>query len=601
MNVDFKKLKEEVSKITKAGEIEKILKHDTLYKRIEETALENPDLVAINYLGNKITYRQLMTLIDNAAKGFSSLGVKKNDVVVMSMLSVPYGIVTLYALDKIGATMHMVNCAANKDELVRELSNFKSNLFVGNDIFCSEDTMQALKEQNITKIVTTSLTDALPKGMNVDKAKYKFIEKLKGLDKKKYDNINILNYEQLLELGRKSNFELPACSYEKDHIAAVAYTSGTTGHAKACVATWDAMDSMVQIMGMTEQDRFEKGDVMFNMTPLWIFYSLLNMVHEPLCLGVTLGLDPLFDPKDMVKRNEQYKFNHWLTSPPYIKDSIEKAKRKTDCSKWKIVLTGAEPLKNEVKFAADEFIRKNGGNTQLVQGYGANEGLGSLAYCYYENPSLGSVGKPCVGNFIKIVDPETKKEVGPNQSGIAYIYSPTLMKEYYNDEKSTKEALVKDENGATWYNTGDYIWLNDKGEMFFDDRVKRLVLTKDSQNNPTKISPARVKIAMENMDIIEEGELITIPDNQIINRPIGIIKLKTGIANTVKTQDEIKKYLNTVVPEYMVPKEIKFVDSIPLTSTKKPDIKKLEQMYIDDEFEAVKKTDKLNTKHIFKK
>ena len=106
---------------------------------------------------------------------------------------------------------------------------------------------------------------------------------------------------------------------------------------------------------------------------------------------------------------------------------------------------------------------------------------------------------------------------------------------------------------------------------------------------------------MENMDIIEEGELITIPDNQIINRPIGIIKLKTGIANTVKTQDEIKKYLNTVVPEYMVPKEIKFVDSIPLTSTKKPDIKKLEQMYIDDEFEAVKKTDKLNTKHIFKK
>ena len=578
MNVDFKKLREEVLKIEKAGEIEKILKHDTAYNRFKETAEENPDLTAINYFGNKMTYKQVLSLIDTAAKGFACLGTKKNDVVIMSMLPVPYGIVTFYALDKIGATIHLVNCAANKDELSRELKNFKSDIFVGNDIFCNNDTMSALKELNVSKIITISLTDAMPKTINADRIKYALIERLKGLPKKKYDGNNIINFEQLLELGRKSNIDVPICEYEKGHMATVAYTSGSTGTAKACVATWEGIDSMIQVMAMTEQGRFEKGDVMFTMIPLWIYYSLINMVHEPLCLGVTISFDPLYNPKDMVKRNEQYHFNHWLTTPFYIEKSITAAKD-TDCSKWKIILTGAEPLKNELKFKTDNYIKRNGGNTELVQGYGATEGLGSLLYCYYKNPSLGSVGKPCVGNFIKILDPETKEEVGPNESGIAYIYSPSLMKEYYNDAQSTEEALIKDENGAIWYNSGDYAWLNERGEMFFDDRVKRLVLTLDSQNNPTKISPARVKTIMENMDIIEKGELITIPDDKIVNKPIAVVKVKKGVAKNIQTKNSISDYLSDKIPEYMIPKEIIFVDSFPLNASSKVDLKKLEELY----------------------
>ena len=51
------------------------------------------------------------------------------------------------------------------------------------------------------------------------------------------------------------------------------------------------------------------------------------MIHEPLSLGVTLALDPLFNPKDIVKRNEQYKFNHWLTIPPYIKTMVDLSTR----------------------------------------------------------------------------------------------------------------------------------------------------------------------------------------------------------------------------------------------------------------------------------
>ena len=82
------------------------------------------------------------------------------------------------------------------------------------------------------------------------------------------------------------------------------------------------------------------------------------MIHEPLTLGVCLALDPLFKPTDIAKRNELYKFNHWLTIPPYIKTMVESGQN-IDCSRWKIIITGGAELSNDLKLKADEFIRKN--------------------------------------------------------------------------------------------------------------------------------------------------------------------------------------------------------------------------------------------------
>ena len=580
MNVNFKELREEVLKIKKAGEIENILTHETCYNRFKETAEESPNLTAINYLGNKMTFSQALSLIDDIARGFYSLGIRENDVVTVSMLPTLYGVATFYALDKIGVTQHLVNCAASKEELKRELSNFDSKIFICNDIFYTEDTATALKQKNVTTIITTSLTDGLPKVLNADKIKYTIIEISKGIRKKDYDNKHLMNFKQLLHIAKTNPVDVPICSYKSNHMAAVAYTSGSTGHSKACVATWEGIDSMVQTQAMSVQDLCSKGDTMFSTIPLWIFYSLINMIHDPLCMGMAVALDPLYDPKNLEKRNKQYQFNHWLTAPTFIEKSVHLTKRKIDCSRWKIIMTGGEPLKNETKRMADSFIQKNGGHVELGQGYGATESLGSLFCWYYKNPSLGSVGKACIGNFVKIIDPETGKEVDTNESGIAYVYSPSLMKEYYNDEESTKNTLIKDENGAIWYNTGDYVWLNERGEMFFDDRVKRLVLTIDDQNNPTKISPARVKSATEKIDIVEKCEIITIPDKRIINKPIAIIKLKSGIARDQKVQEKILAQLNHELPKYMIPKELKFIDEFPLTASSKVDLQKLEQIYL---------------------
>ena len=575
---ELRELKEKVINITEPGEIEKILKHKTMYERIKDTANRKPDYPALLYFGNVITYREFLTLIDTAAKGFSKLGIGYNDVVAMSMLATPYGIVSMYALDKLGATMHMVNCASNVDEIKRELSKIPSKNFIANDIFCNDDMRKLLNSIGVEKIITTSLLDGLPMGLNFDKMKFAFIEKLKGLDKKIYDGVNVINFNQLLDIGRKNNSNVVACSFEYNKLVSIAYTSGSTGDSKGCMATWEAIDSLVQVMGMTELGRFSPSDVMFSTFPLWIYYSMLNMIHEPLVLGVALGLDPLFDPKDISKRNAMYKFNHWLTIPPYIKTMVESGK-KIDCSRWKLIVTGGAALDNDVKIKADYFIRRNGGVAHVEQGYGASECLGSFSYGYTENPTLGSLGTPCVGNMVKVLDVDTKEELGINKVGVGYLYSPALMSGYYGDEVATNHNLVRDENGVIWYNTEDLISINEKNELFLEGRIRRIALTIDAKGNPTKIIPERTKKCISLMPEINDCEVITVPDENIVNKAIAFIVLNENVFPTEDLKHRILLYCQTNIPEYMIPADIVYLDKIPVNASKKHDLKELEKMY----------------------
>ena len=200
---NFDASKKQVEQIKVAGEIDKVLTYKTVYERFRDTANEMPDSIAINYLGNKITYRAFLNIIDTAAKGFSELGIGYSDVVTLSALPTPYGIASFYALDKLGAVSHMINSLTNVEEIKRELSNFESKYFVGNDLFCSEEKQAVYRSAGVEKIITISLLGSLPRGFNPDKLKFFFVEKVKGLPKKAYDPSKLLGFCQLLEIGEK--------------------------------------------------------------------------------------------------------------------------------------------------------------------------------------------------------------------------------------------------------------------------------------------------------------------------------------------------------------------------------------------------------------
>ena len=577
MKVDFKRLRKEVEQITIPGEIDNLFNYDTPYRRFHETALEKPDQIVLKYMGRVYTYKELLELADNLAKGFYDLGVRKDDVVTVSMLGTPYGIATFYALDKIGACQHMVNSASGIDELKREFHNFESKYFVANDIFCNEDILEELKAVGVEKVVVSSLLDGMPNTINYDKSKYLAIEKLKGLKSKFIDQKDVLTIKNLESRGKRCS-DVEAVEYEDNHLAVVSYTSGSMGQSKAIDVTWDAIDAFIYIYGMTEDGRYEQEDTLFDTFPLWINYSLFNMVHEPVCLGICVALDPIFDPKNMVRRNKQYGINHWPTIPQYV-GQVANLDLKLDCSAWKVISVGGTELTPEVKAKVDKYIADHNGTAEIVQGYGAGECLGSVAYGYYDNPTPGTLGKPCVGIMTKFVDPETREDLGPDaKEGLLYICSPAMMIGYHNDVESTDNSLVKDDNGIIWFNTEDIMRTNEKGELVFVDRLRRMALTV-YDNKPAKIVPAKTEQCIAKLDDVEMVAVITVPDEEVVNKPVAYIVTKDGVVENEIFRSSIIDYCNANVSGHQVPTEVIFIPEMPLTTSRKPDFKQLAAMY----------------------
>ncbi|MFR6066405.1 MAG: AMP-binding enzyme [Eubacterium sp.] len=155
------------------------------------------------------------------------------------------------------------------------------------------------------------------------------------------------------------------------------------------------------------------------------------------------------------------------------------------------------------------------------------------------------------------------------------------MKEYYGDEAATQKNLVPDENGVLWYNTEDLLHVNEKGEIFLDGRIRRIVLTYDENGNPTKIIPDKLKNVLLNRADIEKCEVITVPDGVKVNVSIAFVVPKDKNFKSDEFRRELIDYSKENVPEYMIPKDIVFIDDIPVTSSSKPDLKTLEKMYMD--------------------
>ena len=94
------------------------------------------------------------------------------------------------------------------------------------------------------------------------------------------------------------------------------------------------------------------------------------------------------------------------------------------------------------------------------------------------------------------------------------------------------------------------------------------------------------------MEDISKCEVITVPDDKVVNKPIAFVVVKEGILPTEELKSKILSYCELHVPEYMVPADIIYLEDIPLNAGKKPDLKELERIYNEGIKLTVKKVKK---------
>lgn len=538
----------------------------SIYEYMYENNKDYPKDIALNYYGRKITYAELFANIDRTAKAFQTIGIKEGEIVTVALPSIPEALYVVYALNKIGAVANMIHLLAGKNEIIGYLNEVKSRVAV---IF--DKTMDILgdgiKETSVKQAIVVTAACSLPFGLKLAYSLKSKPPVCKGVYRK---------WEDFIKAGENTELK----SYKKDchAMAIISHTGGTTGEPKGVMCSDISCNSLMwQILCNFEYGRQESS---LNCLPPFVNYSLLESMMAMLAVGFIVILIPDYNPMEFDKYIKKYHPNEIFSIPAYWEailriPNIEKA----DMSCLKHVITGGEAMSTSVEDSINVLFMKCGSIAKLCTGLGSTEMMAAATLTYDNCYVQGSVGIPMVQVNCKIVEPDTIEELTYNQDGEICFSGPTLMMGYYEKPSATDEVVKVHKDGERWLHTGDIGHIDENGVIYVTGRIKRIIMTKGSDGQVTKLFPDRIEKAVSAVESVELCCVVGVPDEKRINYPKAFVVLKQGESASIEKKQEIIAQCKDMLPEYMVPTEIEFRDDLPRTPRGKVDYRALENEY----------------------
>ena len=199
-----------------------------------------------------------------------------------------------------------------------------------------------------------------------------------------------------------------------------------------------------------------------------------------------------------------------------------------DLSSLNCIICGAAPLSKELQQAVHKRLHID----VIRQGYGMSELTLSTLVQHGKYMKPGSVGGATAGVYVKVIDTETGKSLGPNKPGELCFKGSQIMKGYVGDKQSTSATIDKD----GWLHTGDIGYYDDDKEFFIIDRLKELIKYKAFQ-----VPPAEIEAILLTHPKVKDAAVIGIPDDSAGELPLGFIVKQP---NVELTKEEILKYVS---------------------------------------------------------
>lgn len=536
----------------------------SIYDYMLENNKDYPNDIAINYVGRKITYKELFENIDKTAAAFIKAGVKEKEIVTVALPSIPEALYCVYALNKIGAVANMIHPLAGKEETLNYLNEVKSRVAV---IF--DGAYEAIKNDidktSVEKVVVVSPADSLPVTL-------KIAYNLK-VKKTKLDGIVFQNWKSFIQAGRDTTVK----SAKKDchEMAIISHTGGTTGEPKGVMCSDISLNAlMVQIVCNFD---YHRQGCSLSVLPPFVNYSLVESMMAMFAIGYKVVLIPKYERNDFGKYIEKYKPTIILSIPSYWEALLEDPEIDAiDMSCFEQIYYGGEGMTEESEAAINAVLKKCGATTELWKGLGSTEMMAGATQTYQNCNFRGSVGVPLVKTECMIVNPETMNEVTYNIPGEICFTGPTLMLGYYKRSRDTNAVIRTHVDGRKWLHTGDLGYITEDGVIYVTGRIKRIIMTKGRDGSVTKIFPDRVEKVIYKHQAVELCCVVGVADKKRIHYPKAFIvtKDKTAIENI---KSEVIELCKQNLPEYMLPEEIVFVDDLPRTPRGKIDYRALEK------------------------
>ena len=538
----------------------------TMYEAVERCAETYPNHIAYVFMGRKTTYRAMAAEIDLCARALKATGVRPGDRITMAMPNCPQAVIMFYAINLVGATANMIHPLSSEKEIEFYLKESGSIFAVTLDQFYHK--FEAIR-QNVTldNIILASIPDALSKPVRVG---YMLTEGRKI--EKIPEDAPVIMWKDFMKLSRSCYYKTYKVKREGADPAVILYSGGTTGTTKGIVLTNKNFNALGQQV-IAANPMFRPGDRMLAAMPLFHGFGLGVCVHTMLSQGGRCILIPRFTAKSYAKQIVKYKCN-FIAGVPTLYEALLRLPSMdgANLSSLKGVFSGGDSLSIELKKKFDKFLYDHKASIQVREGYGTTE---TVTACCLTPPHMfkeGSIGLPFPDTYIKIVEPDTDREVPYGQEGEILLAGPTVMKEYMNNPEETAQTLRTHADGLTWVYTGDLGVMDEQGFIYFRGRAKRMIIS-----SGYNVYPGQIENILDAHEYVQMSCVIGVPDPYKMQKVKAFVKLVQGVPATEETKQVLMAYCRKNVAKYAMPYDIEFKEDMPKTLVGKVAYRQLEE------------------------
>ena len=364
-------------------------------------------------------------------------------------------------------------------------------------------------------------------------------------------------------LQKAQGTRIPFADVERgpDDLAAILYTSGTTGRSKGAMLSHDNLLS--NAITLRSYWRFSCADRMIHALPIFHTHGLFVATNVVLLSGASMYLLPKFDPDQALSLMRS---STVMMGVPtfYVRLTQHRGLTKEAAASMRLFVSGSAPLLAETHRA---FAEKTGHH--ILERYGMTETNMNTSNPYDGDRVAGTVGFPLPNVSLRVTDPETGQALPDGETGMIEVKGPNVFKGYWRMPEKTEAEFRKD----GFFITGDLGRVDEKGYVHIVGRGKDLVIS-----GGYNIYPKEVETEIDQLPGVIESAVIGVPHPDFGEGVTAIVILKAGA-----TLDEraIMSGLQDRLARYKQPKRVIFMDELPRNTMGKVQKNVLRERYAD--------------------
>ena len=525
------------------------LSERTLGDWLEHWAQVSPDKEYIVYSDRdlRFTWKQFNERVDDMARGLIAIGVTRGSHVGLWAQNVPDWLTFLYACAKIGAVCITVNTNYKQNELEYLVENSDMHTL------CLTD---GTWESNYVDMAYTMLPELrqCERG-HLESKRFPRLKNVVYIGQEKYRGM--YNTAEILLLGENTDddeFQRLRKAVTCHDVVNMQYTSGTTGFPKGVMLTHYNIANDGFLTG--EHMKFTQDDKLCVCVPLFHCFGVVLATMNCLTHGCTEVVVERFDPLVTLASVHKERCTALYGVPTmFIAELNHPMFDMFDlsCLRTGIMAGSLCPIELMRKVEEKMFLH-------VTSVYGLTESSPGMSQTRIDDPDevrYTTVGRDYEFVDVKVLDPETNKEVPVGTQGEMCCKGFNVMKGYYKNPEATAEVI--DENG--YLHSGDLGIMDENGNYRITGRIKDMII-RGGEN----IYPREIEEFLYHLPGVRDVQVAGVPSKKYGEEVGAFIILDDGAS---LTEEEVRDWCRGKIARYKIPKYVFFVKEYPLTGSGK--------------------------------